>query len=196
MSSLTFPPFPLKFNTHFVQTTTRRYYQQHTITLEQFMTRWGRATGESDETCLAKWNALTTEQQEKVIEEFNDNHAFTINGHDIDGDDDDNHIEGQDEEVEYDDFSVEEGEEDDDVFCDVFGHQTSTYRLLTDITATPEDRKARVIKDMEDEIKALDEQMARDAEKLKAKFMAQMAELRKGINDKQDVCRKRMVENV
>ena len=192
MSSLT---FPLKFNTHFVQTTTKRYYQQHTITLEQFLTRWGQATGESDETCLAKWNALATEQQEKVIEEFNNNHAFTINGHDIDSDDDENHCECLDEEVS-DDDSVGEGEEDDEVFGDVFGHQKSTYKLLTNITATPEDRKARVIKEMEDEIKALDEQMAQEAEKLKAKFMAQMGELRKGINEKQDVCRKRMVENV
>ncbi len=194
MSSLT---FPLKFNTHFVQTTTKRYYQQHTITLEQFLTRWGQASGDSDETCLAKWNALTTEQQEEVIEEFNNNHAFTINGHDINGDEDDeNHCECHDEEVEDDDYSVEEGEEDDDVFSDVFGHQKSTYRFLTNITSTPEDRKARVIKEMEDKIKALDEEMAQEAEKLKAKFMAQMAELRKDINARQDVCRKHMIENV
>jgi hypothetical protein len=202
--------FPIKFETNFVKTTTKRVFVQHTIGLDDFLMefvdeQWvspadGGSYDDDPEANLAKatakWNALTADQQTSVIEKWKDNHGFTINGHD-NYDQDENHLECYDDESD-DDFSVLNEVDCDDV-CqgvreDVWDHQSTTWAHLADLFSTPEEREAKQVSDLEASIKKADDEFLASAELLKSQFMKQMAILREQTEKRQEVSRKALAD--
>ena len=198
--------FPIEFETNYVETTTKRIFVQHTITLDDFLKEfiWHHENNSSDEaevvwtlaSVKAKWEALTPTEQSKVFDEWKSNHPFSIQGH---GNcyEDDNHLECFDDEQS--DQGSCRGEDDEEhvkdaVRQDLFERQDPTWAVMDNLFSTPAQREAKQVADLEAEVKKLDEGFVVRAEKLKADFMKEMAKARAEVEAKQEAIRKTLAD--
>ena len=203
MSSTTKFQFPIKFCSNFVRTKRETVFVRHTIDEDDFLLHYcnevNDTTPEFIQEVKTKWNALSKEQQQEVIDNFIENQPFTMNDH-HDVYQEDNHIECYDEDDGNDDSETFYSEADldndlaDDIQKDLYANQSSTVDLLDTLFSTPAEQQAKKIERLERLIKDIDERFVSKAEALKEDFMKKMGLNRKETEAEKDKLRKELNE--